>query len=146
MFWLTPAIITTGRVFYEGQFFEPTLIRRIFSPFSRMKTRSLSRSAILPSKNFAYACHCNDDTPSAQPMYFIEGQDFDTTLIRRIFRPFMAIKTPGISHLAILFSKKRLTPATVTRRHDSAPSLICILFLSRTRTSDYRAYIKSVLL
>jgi hypothetical protein len=35
-------------VFFEGQDIEPTLIRRIFSPFSAMEIRGLNHSAILP--------------------------------------------------------------------------------------------------
>jgi hypothetical protein len=36
-------------VFLEGQDFDPTLIRRVFSLFSAMKSRGLNHSAILPS-------------------------------------------------------------------------------------------------
>ena len=58
-----------------------------------------------PCKISAYACHSNDGTcflsPTAQPMDFLEGQDFDPTLIRRIFSPFSVMKTRGLNHSAI---------------------------------------------
>ena len=64
-------------VFLEGQDFDPTLIRRIFSPFSAMKYRGLNHSAILTSKNVVYVSHSNDGTcfssPTTQPMDFLEG-------------------------------------------------------------------------
>ena len=54
----------TGRVFYHQlpslwtslreQDFDPTLIRRIFSPVSAMKYRGLNHSAILPSENLIW--------------------------------------------------------------------------------------------
>ena len=36
-------------VYFEGQDFDPTLIRRMFSSFLAMETRGLNHSAILPS-------------------------------------------------------------------------------------------------
>ena len=106
-----PAIVTTGRafdhkptvqlmVFLEGQDFDPTLIRRIYSPFSAMKNRGLNLSAILPSNlNFLYASHSNDGTcflsPTAQPIDSLEGRDFDPTLIRRICSPFFGNEDSG---------------------------------------------------
>ena len=95
--------------FLEGQDFDPTLIRRIFSLFSAMKTRGLNHSAILSSTlNLVYVSHSNDGTcflvPTAQPMVFLEGQDFNPTTIQRIFSPFSAMKTRGLNHSAILAS------------------------------------------
>ena len=103
--------------FLEEQDFDPTLIRRIFSPFLAMKTRGLNHSAIQPSEVLAYACHSNDGTcflsPTAQPMNFLEGQDFDPTLIRRIFSPFSAMKYRGLNHSATLPLKMWSMPAIV---------------------------------
>ena len=98
-----------------GQDFDPTLIWRIFSPFSAMKTRGLNHSATLPFKlNLVYASRDVTLAPTAQPMDFLEGKDFDPTLIRRIFSPFSTMKTRCPYHTAILPSKYRLTPAIVT--------------------------------
>ena len=53
--------------FFEGQEIGPTLIRRIFSPFSAMEVRGLNYSAILPSKNIGFT-----------PAIVTTGRDFNT--------------------------------------------------------------------
>ena len=51
-------------------------------------------------------------------MDFLEGQDFDPTLIRRIFSQISAKKTRDLNHSAILASKILLALAMVTTGRD----------------------------
>ena len=135
--------------FLEGQDFDPTLIWRIFSPFSAMKYRGLNHSAILPpAKNLAYTCYSNDGTcfyhqpPSLWTS--LREQDFDPTLNRRIFSLFSAMKYGGLNHSAILPSK---TLAYACHSNDGtcflSPTAQPVNFFEGTgfRSHAYPAYI-----
>jgi hypothetical protein len=73
-------------------------------------------------------------------VYFMSAR-LETPHIRGIYSPFSS-KGSGpqpLGHPAAL--KIWLTPVIVTRGRDLAPSLFCELYVSRTRTSAYSAYI-----
>ena len=81
LIWSMPAIVTTGRVHHHppslwtflAAGFEPSQIRRIFSPSPQRLGALTIRLSCCPL-NLVYASHSNDGTcfssPSAQPMDF----------------------------------------------------------------------------
>ena len=121
-----PAIVTTGRDFSTirpayGFFWQQDSNLRISGVYlvrSPRKARSLNHSAILPSNIWTMpAIVTTGRVLYHQPPSLwtsLREQDFDPTLIRRIFSPFSAMKTRGLNHSVKIWSM----PAIVTTGRD----------------------------